>query len=75
MGDADSITREELENALGWTRPTVNRWLDKSRRFMRTQAEGGGKAIVVRMPVEEGESDAEPEGGAKGENLSLFGGG
>jgi len=74
MGDGDSITREELENALGWTRPTVNRWLDKSRRFMRTQAEGGGKAIVVRMPAEDEEADAEPEGGAKGENLSLFGG-
>ena len=74
IGDGESITREELENALGWTRPTVNRWLDRSRRFMRTQAEGGGKALVVRMPVEDTSADDESEGGEKGENLSLFGG-
>lgn len=74
IGDDESITRDELENALGWTRPTVNRWLDKSRRFMRTQAEGGGKAIVVRMPTEGVPVEADSEGGAKGENPSLFGG-
>jgi len=74
IGDGDSVTREELENALGWTRPTVNRWLDKSRRFMRTQAEGGGKALVVRMPAGDAPADGESEGGAKGENLCLFGG-
>ena len=74
IGDGESITRDELENALGWTRPTVNRWLDKSRRFMRTQAEGGGKAIVVRMPTEGVPAEADSKGGAKGENPSLFGG-
>jgi len=74
IGDGGSITRDELESALGWTRPTVNRWLDKSRRFMRTQAEGGGKAIVVRMRVDDAPPEGESEGGAKGENPSLFGG-
>ena len=52
----------------------MNRWLDKSRRFMRTQAEGGGKALVVRMPAGDAPADGESEGGAKGENLCLFGG-
>lgn len=53
MGDSDSVLREEVEAALGWSRPTLNKWLDKSRRFMRSVPAGGGKAVVVRRPVEE----------------------
>ena len=52
IGDGESVLREEVEAALGWSTPTLNKWLDKSRRFMRRVPEGGGKAIVVRRPLE-----------------------
>ena len=51
--DGDSVMREDVERALGWSTPTLNKWLGKSRRFMRSVPAGGGKAVVVRRPVEE----------------------
>ena len=48
MGDAGFVYRDEVERALGWSTSTVNRWLDKSAKFMRVSPEGGAKAKVVR---------------------------
>ena len=45
-----SALREELEQALQWSTPTVNKWLDRSKRFMRVAPPEGGKAIVVWRP-------------------------
>ena len=48
IGDAGYVYRDEVERALGWSTSTVNRWLDKSAKFMRVSPEGGAKAKVVR---------------------------
>ena len=48
VGDAGFAYRDEVERALGWSTSTVNRWLDKSAKFMRDSPEGGSKAKVVR---------------------------
>ena len=54
MAGRDFILREELVDRLGWSQSTVNRWLDKSKRFRRDSPAGGEKARVVRR---EGASD------------------
>lgn len=48
------IYRDELELALEWSITTVNRWLDRSKRFMRQSTTGGGKTKVVRRPAGDG---------------------
>jgi len=47
--------RDDVAAALGWSTSTVNRWLDKSKRFMRA-APDGGRGKVVRRP-EAGDAD------------------
>ena len=42
--------RDEVAAALGWSVSTVNRWLERSKRFMRTVPEPGGKCRIVRRP-------------------------
>jgi len=48
IGTSGFVYRDEVERALGWSTSTVNRWLDKSKRFMRDSPEGGSKAKVIR---------------------------
>ena len=53
MGEAESILREDAERELRWSTPTLNKWLDKSEKFMRKTPPGGGKALIVRRPLED----------------------
>ena len=46
--DDGSADRKAVEIALGWSRNTVNTWLDRSKRFMRAPADGGRARIVRR---------------------------
>ena len=43
--------RDELEEKLGWSTNTVNRWVDQSEKYMRMNP-GSGKARIVRRPEE-----------------------
>ena len=43
-----SADRKAVEIALGWSRNTVNTWVDRSKRFMRAPADGGRARIVRR---------------------------
>ena len=62
MGDAEFFYRDELERTLRWSRPTLNRWLDQSKRFMRESGAGSSRARVVRRP-EGGDADSGGTGG------------
>ena len=55
MGKAGYVYRDEVCQALGWSTPTVNRWLDLSRRFRRVSTEGGGKTRIVRKEQADGQ--------------------
>lgn len=48
IGKGDGCLREEVMSALGWSAPTVNRWVDQSDRFMRISGGGAAKATIVR---------------------------
>ena len=43
-----SFPRDELERELEITTNTVNKWLDKSKRFMRVNPGDGTRARVIR---------------------------
>ena len=43
-----SVDRRAVEIALGWSRNTVNTWVDRSKRFVRAPADGGRARIVRR---------------------------
>ena len=48
IGDGDSALRKVIEEDLGWSTTTVNRWIDRSSKFDRKGMPGVGKAMVVR---------------------------
>ena len=52
MGTGEYVYRDEVERALEWSVTTVNRWLERSRRFMRQSTAGGGKTRIVRRPAD-----------------------
>lgn len=56
--------RDDVQHALGWSQPTVNRWLDQSRRFMRSIDKDTGRATVVRMPADDAATSGLAGGGA-----------
>ena len=47
----DYCERDELEQELEWSTNTVNRWVDRSEKFMRMNP-GSGKARIVRRTEE-----------------------
>lgn len=52
MRGREYIWREQLVDGLDWSQSTVNRWIDKSRRFKRLSPGGGGKCKIVRRETE-----------------------
>ena len=56
IGAGGFVYRDAVERELEWSITTVNRWLDRSKRFMRQPTSGGGKTKIVRRP---------PDGGAQ----------
>lgn len=72
QGDA-TCYRDEVQTALGWSQPTVNRWLDQSKRFMCAIDPTSGKACVVRRTQDDaatsglGGTAAGQEGGGRDE--------
>lgn len=48
IGHGESCEREEVRKALGWSLPTVRRWLEESGRFEQTLDPKTGKALIVR---------------------------
>lgn len=49
IGGGTFCFRDEVQAALHWSQPTVNRWLDESKRFMRSIDSETTRAIVVRV--------------------------
>lgn len=47
----ESCERDELRKSLGWSFPTVCRWLEESSRFEQTLDPKTDKALVVRVAV------------------------
>lgn len=62
IGSGESCLREEVMDALKWSLPTVNRWLDQSNRFMRVSGGGKTKARIVRRPQDTAGNDAATSG-------------
>lgn len=58
IGGGAFAFRDEVQVAMGWSQPTVNRWLDLSKRFMRSIDATSGRATVVRMPANDAATDA-----------------
>lgn len=52
IGDGGSCFRDDAMAELGWSAPTVNRWVDQSRRFMRVSGGGSARATIVRRPAD-----------------------
>lgn len=46
--------RDDVQKALNWSQPTVNRWVDQSTRFMRSIDPRSQRATIVRRPKEVG---------------------
>lgn len=70
IGGGDSCFRDDVMAELGWSPPTVNRWVDQSRRFMRVSGGGSARATIVRRPQDvaataplDGPAAAQGEGG------------
>ena len=59
IGEGASCGRDEVRRALGWSLPTVRRWLDESTRFSQELDPKSGRALVVRAGAADG-------GGASG---------
>lgn len=51
IGKGAFAFRDAVQAALGWSQPTVNRWLDQSKRFVRSIDERTGRATVVRVAM------------------------
>jgi hypothetical protein len=63
IGDGESCLRDDAQKALNWSLPTMRRWLDQSKRFMRAIDPRNGRALVVRRPKDDGAtSDLSGEG-------------
>lgn len=67
LAGCEFVYRDEVQRALGWSAPTVNRWLDQSRRFMRESTNGAGKTKVMRRPAECGDGAGDDGEAAQGE--------
>lgn len=52
IGSGEFCFRDDAQQALHWSQPTVKRWLDESKRFTRGIDQETGRAIVVRKPPE-----------------------
>ena len=51
IGRGESCERDEVRKSLGWSLPTVRRWLEESNRFEQTLDPKTGKALIVRSVV------------------------
>ena len=64
IGDREFAFRDEVQQALHWSQPTVNRWVDQSSRFMRSIDPRSQRATIVRRPKEVGATSGFGGGGA-----------
>ena len=64
MGKRDHVFRDDVQRALNWSQPTVNRWVDQSSRFMRSIDPRSQRATIVRRPKDDGATSGLDGGGA-----------
>lgn len=73
IGSGESCERDELRKSLGWSLPTVRRWLDESTRFEQTLDPKTGKALIVRAAVNDaatsGSSGEAPDSGEEAQGV------
>ena len=68
IGRGKSCERDEVRKSLGWSLPTVRRWLEESSRFEQTLDPKTGKALIVRSVVNDAAtSGSSAEGADSGE--------
>lgn len=68
IGHGESCERDEVRKSLGWSLPTVRRWLEESNRFEQTLDPKTGKALIVRSVVNDAAtSGSSAEGADSGE--------
>ena len=68
IGCGESCERDEVRKSLGWSLPTVRRWLEESNRFEQTLDPKTGKALIVRSVVNDAAtSGSTAEGADSGE--------
>lgn len=67
VSDGDSCLRDDVIAELGWSPPTVNRWVDQSKRFMRVSDGGSARATIVRRPPDVAATAPFEGPGAQGE--------
>jgi RecA-family ATPase len=68
IGRGESCERDEVRKSLGWSLPTVRRWLEESNRFEQTLDPKTGKALIVRSVVNDAAtSGSSAEGADSGE--------
>lgn len=48
IGEGESCLRDDVQRELGWSLPTVRRWLGQSTRFERSIDARTGRALIVR---------------------------
>lgn len=51
VGDGAYALREDVRREIGWSEPTVNRWLEESSRFVRCIDPATGRAAISRKPA------------------------
>lgn len=73
IGSGESCERDELRRSLGWSLPTVRRWLEESSRFEQTLDPKTGKALIVRAAVNDaatsGSSGEGPDSGEEAQGV------
>jgi hypothetical protein len=67
MGAGGFCYRDDVAAELGWSQPTVKRWIDRSARFMRSIDQQTMRATVVRRPGVGGVGDDGGDGERGGE--------
>lgn len=69
VGGGAFAFRDDIQKAVGWSQPTVNRWLDQSKRFVRSIDGRTGRATVVRAAVDDAATSGLDGGAAKHEEV------
>ena len=73
IGKGTSCVRDEVRKALGWSLPTVRRWLDESTRFEQELDSKTGRAMIVRKPVNDAATSGSSDGGASSNDAATSG--
>ena len=51
LGESEYVLRDDVRKAMGWSDPTVKRWVDDSDRFERCIDPRTGRASIRRKPA------------------------